>query len=130
MHTNVWLFSVYQPLLHRIFRHCLLFLYSCILSWERLLCGIQNVQGNSDMVCAPAPTVWALWVRFYDLPPVALWVKKTTNSTLTDSLKVSFLVKRKLFLCLLLLPIFVCCDTSGNTHFRRCCLVFKMTDTF
>jgi len=108
----------------------LLFFYSCILSWQRLLYCIQNVPGTYDKVCNLACTIWALWDRFYNLLPVALWVKKTIISSLVSSLKAGFLVKRQPFLCLLLLPIFVSPVTSGYTQFRGCGSAFKRTETF
>jgi hypothetical protein len=57
--------------------------------------------------------IWALWFRFYDLLHGALWVKKTTISAFINSLKASFLLKIKPFLCLLLLLI---CVTSAPLH--------------
>jgi hypothetical protein len=108
----------------------LLFFYSCILSWERLICCVQNVPGYYDKVYILAPTIWDLWDRFYNLLPVALRVKKTIISPLDRSLKVTFFVKGKQFLCMLLLPIFVSPDTCAYAHFRRCRLTFKRTQTF
>jgi hypothetical protein len=80
-----------------------------------------------DKVCTPAPTMQVLLNRFYNLLPVAVWVKKIILSV--SSLKDGFLVKKP-FLCQLLLPIFVSPVTRAYTHFRRCSLAFKMTATF
>jgi hypothetical protein len=129
MNTFTCIQKWYQSSLHRSLHSLVLFFYSCILSWERLLCCIQNVPGNYDKVCILAPAIWVLWDRFYNLLPVALRVKKTIISSLDSSLKASFSVKRKQFLCLLLLPIFVSPVTSAYTHFRRCRLAFKRTET-
>jgi len=50
----------------------LLFFYTCILSWERLLGCMQKVPQNYDKVCTPLPTIWALWDKFYNLLTVAM----------------------------------------------------------
>jgi hypothetical protein len=72
------------------------------------------VQRNSDKVCTPALTISALWVRVYDLLPVALSVKQTTILAFTNSLKASFLVKRKPLVCLVLLPVSVSHVTNAQ----------------
>jgi hypothetical protein len=78
----------------------------------------------------PALSKWDLWARFYDFLPVTLWIKKTTILAFTSFLKDSFLVKRKLFVCMLLLPVYVSRFTSAHIHFRRCgFFVFKATET-
>lgn len=124
------IFTCIQKYDHAVGISLLLFFYSCILSWERLICCVQNVPGNYDKVGILAPIIWDLWDRFYNLLPVALQVKKTIISPLNRSLKASFLVKREQFLCMLLLPIFVSPVTRAYTHFRRCGLAFKRTQTF
>jgi hypothetical protein len=85
MHTNknVWSFSLYLSSFHPTVTNCLPFFCSCILSWKKLLCCLQNVPINSEKACPPAPTIWVLGVRVYNLLPVALRIKKTTISALT-----------------------------------------------
>lgn len=50
MHTNVWSFSFHPSSCHHVFTHCLLFFYSCILPWEKLLCCVRNVPENFDNI--------------------------------------------------------------------------------
>ena len=97
-----------------------LYTLSCVFlllhSVRRVPFSVGNVPGNSDKVYIPAPTIWAHWIRFYNLLPVTLWVKKNTISASTISLKAIFLVKSKQFLYLLLLLIFVS-RVTDVTHF-------------
>jgi len=54
----------------------------------RLLNCIRYMLRNYDKVSTPAPTIWALWDRFYNFLPVA-------GSAFSISLKASFLLKIK-----------------------------------
>ena len=64
----------------------------------------------------PALSKWDLWVRFYYVLPVTFRIKKTTISAFTSFSKGRFVVKKKTFLYMLLLPIYVSPFTSAHTH--------------
>jgi hypothetical protein len=67
----------------------------------RLLNCIQGMLGNYDKFRIPAPTIWALWARFYNFLPVA-------GSAFSSSLKASFLVKIKWTISLCAVTVYFC----------------------
>jgi hypothetical protein len=109
--------------------------YLDVYMWDRFWTVVVVLMRKSTLFCWKC--AWKFWQglcfcshslglvgQFYNLLPVALWVKKIAVFASTNCLKVSFLVKSKPFVCLPSLPIFVSRATNV-THLRRCCLAFK-----
>lgn len=122
MHMNVWSCSMYQSSLHLIFTCCLLFFYSGTLAWESWLCCVWNVPENYDKLCTLAPTIWAIWDRFYESrkqqlrPSPVLW-------------RLACLWKKTISLSAVNAYFLQSCYKCLHTHFRRWGVAFRTAET-
>jgi uncharacterized integral membrane protein len=101
MYKNAWSFSLYQPSLHHIFTHILLFSTPAFVYSKLLFCFKYARQFLQGLYIHPYTSL-ALWVTYYAILLTILCLKRTI-CTNTNSLEGQSLGDKKTLLWLLIL---------------------------